>query len=225
MVDCEAIAMDSIQLSSLLTQVMDTQELERRALATRLQEDIGQALAALAVHLRVIERRCKDVESTAVIAESRTLLTTALHDLEGITTSLNPPALQTQGLGPALENYAQEFARQTHIGVELDFEVLPRLGAEVEINLFRVVQAAMEAIFHYAVASSISLVLRQADHAVVLLVEDDSPGCSPEITSSFRFLQIVQRVDALGGVCELAPEAPDGMRVRVIVPLPDTEAT
>jgi signal transduction histidine kinase len=211
--------MDTAQLSNMLSQLLVAQEAERRTISCELQEDVGQALAAIALNLRVLERDCSNTECIPLIGESRKLLATALHNLEQVAECLYPPAIESQGLGLALENYARKFSQLTQISVELDLEVFPRPSSEIEVSLFRIAQTAFENIYQNAFTGAIRLVLRQIDDRIYLLIEDSSQFHSPSTLSNWRLLYIIQRVEVLNGECDFSLSSEEGMQLKVIIPL------
>jgi len=211
---------ESARLSLLLTQALAAREEERRCITRRLQEDIGQSLVALAVQLRLAENLCSNQNCTTRIAEARGLLGDALHELERLTRTLYPPALENQGLGPALEVYVKDYAKSANIQVELVLEVLAtRPSPDVELALFRIAQEALENVHRHAYATAVRVTLWEEDGQVCLAVEDNGIGYSPEALSGWGFLRMSHRAEALGGYCEFSPTPGEGACIKVVVPL------
>ena len=207
------------QLSSLLNQVLEANDAERCDLSHRLQEDLGQTLAALAVHLRVAERSGND-SCKIHLTEARSLISDALGEVERMVLELYPPALEGQGFGPALEVYVQAFVQRTGIVVELDLEVItPRLPQDVELGLFRITQEALETACHHRLVTHVQIVLRQVDNQIVLLITDNGIGYSATVLSDWSFLRMTQRAEALGAKCAISVNAGRGARIDVTLNL------
>ncbi len=169
--------------------------------------------------LRVLERHCTDAEQARRIAESRNVVIEALHDLESLLLTLYPPALEEQGLGPALEVYVQEFSRTAQIHIETDLEILPeRLCSTVEIGLFRVAQDALEAICQHPMISWVQLLLRLRVGAIALIIQDDGPGFTLDELSGWNFVRMRRRAESLGADCSFST-SPEGSRIEIVVPL------
>ncbi|MBN2470633.1 MAG: hypothetical protein JXN59_07925 [Anaerolineae bacterium] len=206
-------------MAGLLTEVLAAHEEERREIRTVLQQDIGQILTAMTLHLRMVENICEGQECREQIAEVRTLAGDALRSIERLSRELYPPALQSQGLGAAVEVYAKDFAHLSHIRTELDFEVLTaRPALHVELALFRMVQAALDNIQRYGFASAVQIILRQLEDTLYLVIEDDGRSYTPELLSRWDFRRITHRAEALGGVVHV--ESLPGMSARLIIKLP-----
>ncbi len=204
-------------LSTVLAQALSDREEERQAITAVLREDVGQSLTALALFLRVAEDNCITPQCAKKIQDARNLLSDILKSVEQLTCRLTPPALENQGLGPALEVYAQEFAHAAGAQVELDLEVLPaRAIPEVELGLFRMVQEALESVNN---ASVVRIALRQVNDQLRLVIEDNGAGYWPEISSNWRVLWMTQRAKLLGGCCSVQNLAGQGSRVTVRMPM------
>lgn len=211
-------------ISSSLARMLAEQENERRAVVRILQEDVGQALAALAVRLRVAGNTVDQAQSAALIAEARGLAAEALHGIDRLVHCLYPPALEAQGLSAALEVYAQDYAKRAQIRVELDLEVLPyRLPAAVELALFRIAQYALENARMYAYASSVQIALRLIDAFVCMTVADDGAGYPPKASPEGRALNIIQRAELLGGQARFLTMPGQGTHLEVSIPLESEE--
>ena len=208
------------ELSGLLGQVLEAHDAERCALSHRLQEHTGQALAALAVQLRVLERHCDDADLARRIAETRAVVADALHDLESLLLSLYPPALEEQGLGPALEVFVQEYVQLTQIQVELDLEILPeRLPASLEVGLFRVVQDGLQAVCQQPMVGCVRIVLRQHAGHLSLILLADGAGASPDVLGDWNFVRMRRRAESLGAACTISMPPGGGSRIQVTLPL------
>ena len=204
-------------LSMLLVEALFAREEERQAITTVLREDVGQSLAALALYLRVLESNCKTQECAMKIQEARNLLSDILKSVEQLTRRLTPLALENQGLGPALEVYAQDFAQIAGSQVELDLEVLStRAVPEVELALFRIAQEALESVNN---ASVVRIALRRVKDQLCLAIEDNGTGYSPEMLLSWRVLWMTQRAKLLGGYCSVQNLAGQGSRVTIGMPM------
>nr|MBN1228990.1 hypothetical protein [Anaerolineae bacterium] len=209
----------SSELSALLAYALFAHDEEQHAILAVLQEDLGQTLTALTLHLRLAQTLCEDADCVTQITESRKLASAALKSIEGLVHDLQPPALHQQGLGPAAEVFAREYARTTQIHTEIDFEILPvRPTPQIELSLFRIVQEALQNVHQYSHAESVQIVLRQIEDTLCLIIADDGGGYAQELLSSWDFLRIFYRAEALGGTAHL--ESLSGNSTRLVVRLP-----
>lgn len=204
-------------LSSVLTQVLAAQEDERRMVIHALKENVGQELTALALNLRVLEKRCDQTPCLELIGEMRNIVSGVMREIDRVQRSLYPPALDSQGLIPAVEMYMQEFAHATQIRVELDAEVLPRrLPAAAEIALFRSVEDILEQMRQQVAVSEIRVRLRFIKEFAYLAIEIDG---ALSTRASWREELVNDRVSALGGCCAITPMAHSGTQYAIALPV------
>lgn len=207
------------EISLLLNEAFTAQENERRATLSVLQEDIGQTLTALAVHLRLAEKICESSECGMHLTEARGLVSSALQYIDRLAHDIVPPALQSQGLGPAVEVLARDYTHETQIRTEIDFEILPvRPKPEIEMALFRVIQESMQNIYQHRCAEFVRIIYRQINENLLVVIEDNGGDYAPELLSHWDFLRVMHRVEALAGVVSV--ERISGLTTRLVVKLP-----
>jgi signal transduction histidine kinase len=207
-------------LSELLTHILNTQEEDYRSIAIALQEDVGQTVAGLALHLRAAGNTCTDSQCTRSIKEALTLARDVMQNLDQLTRGLYPPALHNQGLCPALEVYAKDFAKLTSIPVELDLEVLDSPPPiTIRQALFRITQEALANVSRHACANFVRVTLRRVGTQLFMMIEDDGVGYSAEMNKCWGLLRMKHRAESLGGTCWFQSELGNGTRVKVMIPM------
>lgn len=190
--------------------VSDALEAERRRLAQRLQETLIDQINLLLAQLNVYQQTGA-AQSPAAFSVLVTLVRQLLqlaHDLE---TGLNPTALETLGLAPALEAYASQQRRSSGVNLTLSLaHQVPRLPPHLELALFRTTQEAVERAIIRGRASQIDLRLSHTERGIVYTLVDD--GLPPEDDA----LQAAgQRLAALGGQMTLAEGRSGGLVVTI----------
>jgi signal transduction histidine kinase len=85
--------------------------------------------------------------------------------------------LDDYGLVSALNWFSERFQTLTGLRVEVEgSEELERLGQEMEIGLFRIVQEALTNVARHAEATSVRIGLEPAPGGVTLSIRDDGKG-------------------------------------------------
>lgn len=106
---------------------------------------------------------------------------------------------------------------------------MDRLPAPVEIALFRIVQESLTNVHRHAHASTVTISVERAHHAITLRIQDDGCGIPAETlrqlqesagTGGVGLASMNERVRELRGV--LRVESNRGTIVRVTIPV-DTE--
>jgi hypothetical protein len=138
---------------------------------------------------------------------------------------LHPPLLDEVGLLSALSWYVEGLTKRS--GIETTLEVLPqdfpRLGAEVETAVFRIVQEALTNVFRHSEASKVRITMAQKDGVIVVGVRDDGKGIGKKIAEQqpdsvgVGIGGMKQRAKEFGGELRLTNAHP-GTLVELMIP-------
>ncbi|MCC6804885.1 MAG: sensor histidine kinase [Anaerolineae bacterium] len=208
----------------LLAQAVRAQEQERERISRELHDETGQALTALLVQLKVLERQ-RDPEALAAQAsELREIVVGTLDEVRRLARDLRPATLDDLGLVPTLEAHVKMFRRKTSLNVVFAADVLEdfRLPRDTELALYRVAQEALTNVARHAAATEVSVRLEQVGDLLSLSVVDNGRGFDPASAlrtaeSGVGLLGIRERVELIGGVLTLQSAAGQGTRLRVDV--------
>jgi signal transduction histidine kinase len=201
---------------------IEAQEAERARLARELHDEAGQALTALALHLRALE---EDVPTAALrerVAELRGQVGSATTALRELATRLRPSALRERGLAPAIEEHVERVRATSGIAIDVDLRGLEvNLPEMVQIGLFRVVQEALTNVVRHSGAATASVVATARDNRIRLVVDDDGRGFDTSAPSDHLGLAgIRERVELLGGRLRVESSPGGGTAVLVDLELP-----
>ena len=199
-------------------------EHERRRWARDLHDSTLQGLGGLRVLLSSAIHRGDAARLEGVVRESLGHLGGEIDNLHSIISDLRPPALDTLGLGPALEGLADRSTR-LH-GVRVDCEIAlgsgragVENGLELETTVFRVVQEALANIAKHAGTARARLEVRERGGELTVLVEDDGTGfdlTSPSEGLGLRGMR--ERVALAGGTLAVVSAPGRGTTVRAVLP-------
>jgi len=174
----------SRRLASLSRRLVSTQEKGRRDLSTALHDQTSPNLAAIDINLSLLGKlfpRERSPELTDLLDDTCALLRDTTMSIREICAELRPSLLDYAGLVPALEGYAQQFAKRTGTAVRVNCtNPAQRLTPDKESLLFRVVQEAMTNCAKHASATSIDVDLKHDDGATILTIADDGIGFNPD---------------------------------------------
>ncbi len=97
-----------------------------------------------------------------------------------------------------------------------------RFTPEIETNLYRIVQEALNNTHKHAKAKSVEVVLEKRGDLIVLLVEDNGKGFNPEATKNRRkgigLIGMKERAALVGGTLEIESVPGRGTTIFVRVP-------
>jgi signal transduction histidine kinase len=152
------------------------QEEERKHLSRELHDEVGQALAAINMHLGMLQRN-GTVDGRLLkkkIGDTLTLLAQTMETLHGFARELRPAMLDELGLLPALRSYLRNFAERT--GLRVSFAASPeaeRLNDEQKTVVYRVAQESLTNVAKHAHASRVTVRLRRLSRGLQLEIKDN----------------------------------------------------
>lgn len=214
------------QITDLLRRIIDTQEIERRRIARDLHDNLGQQLTGLRLNLDLLKETCgAQAEVCQRIEQTQEIAKRIEAEVDFIAWELRPAALDHLGLAAALDTFVQEWAKHYQMAAEFHstgFSDL-RLSAEIEINLYRIAQEALNNITKHAAASHAAVLLERRDQQGVLIIEDDGQGFDPSTATGgekgMGLLSMRERAEQVGGRLEIETTPGAGTAVYVRVPL------
>jgi signal transduction histidine kinase len=224
----ESLQKANCQLRQLSSDLLRSQDYERRRIARELHDSTAQLLAALSINLSRL--RGSELEPdlrSQVLSEAIDLAAACSAEIRTVTYLLHPPLLDEVGLTAALQAYAQGFNQRT--GIQVEIEIPPdfgRLGNDMETTLFRIVQEGLANVHKHS-GSRLAVIRLQRDAREVRLVLDDRGRGLPEASYTqakgfVRFgvgiMGMRERAEQLGGRLELSSNDA-GARLTVTLPM------
>jgi len=169
-------------LRDLSARLLRLQDDERRRIARELHDSVGQLLAGLSMNLSAVRTDIDRLTKTVTtLADSEALVQEMTKEVRTISHLLHPPLLDEAGLSSAVRWYTDGFAQRSQIKVDLDLPAdFGRFSPELETAIFRVVQECLTNIHRHSGSPTAKIRLRQFDSQVVVEVEDEGSGISPE---------------------------------------------
>ena len=211
---------------ALSRKLVHAQEDERRRLARDLHDHMGQQLTALRLQVETLRQRVHaDVPALALIEHTQAIALQMEADMDVLARELRPTLLDDVGLRVALEDYVRRWG--VRVGINTAFHSswpeYERMPADVETNLYRIVQEALNNAAKHAYASRADVLLDRRGSDIVLVVEDDGVGFDPVAKEqSDRGLGLVgmrERAKLIGGSLEIESACGHGTTVFVRAPL------
>jgi signal transduction histidine kinase len=195
------------------------EEAERRRWVRDLHDDTLQELAAAIVLLAAANEREPAVRGDA-ITSAMDILNRQIHALRRLISRMRPLPLDTLGLSAALEDLAQHARDTSGIDVHIHSEVLPRLPADAETSIYRIVQEALTNAIRHAGARRITIRARAGEQALDVTVRDDGAGAADgQFTAGYGLLGMRERAETLDAQLHITT-GPTGTQVHLRVPQP-----
>lgn len=216
------------QLARLSARLLNLQDEERRRIARDLHDSTAQDLSALEMNMSVLESLTGEGKARELAAETRAICRQVCRELRNISYLLHPPLLEEEGLAFAIRWFADGFTKRADIPVVLALQDdFPRLGAETETSLFRIVQEALSNIYRHSGASKAWITLQLgSDARGILEIRDNGSGLpegfSREKSAGVGLAGMQERMAQLGGTLDVITSA-YGVAVRCDLPIAEAQ--
>jgi signal transduction histidine kinase len=202
-----------VELQASRERIVTAGDAERRRLERNLHDGAQQRLVAIALQLRLLQRRVGGDPSTEeLVAAASDELALSLSELRELARGLHPAVLE-HGLAAALESLA---SRST-VATTVSYEAPNRLPEAVELAAYFVASEALANVGKYAQATKVSLRVWRAGRVASIEVADDGVGGADDAAGS-GLRGLADRVEALEG--RLRVVSPPGAGTVVTAELP-----
>ncbi len=215
---------------SLNKRLTEAEEIERLRISRYLHDTVAQNLSSALIDCNILldEYAGKYPEIMPRFEELSRTLRKSVEQIRHLSYDLRPPHFEKMGITHAIYSFCQEFREK--YGIEVDF-----LSAGVEetepdftlqINLYRIVQEALNNIRKHAGAKHVKVRLVASHPHIILRVEDDGEGF--QIPESFDELLsrkcmglqgMQERARLLGGEIQIQSQQGTGTKILVKVPI------
>ena len=214
----------AVRDKEMLQKLVAAQEGERKRIARDLHDELGQQLTALRLKLDAARKICGDAELCGEIDEMELIAKNIDHGVDFLAWELRPAALDDLGLVAVLDNYVKQWSNHSGVTAELRAVNLKRarFPSEIETNLYRIVQEALNNTHKHARAKSVEVVLEKRDGLIALLIEDDGAGFNlKNKKNSLKGIGLTgmkERAALIGGTLEIESAPRKGTTVFVRIP-------
>ena len=206
--------------------IQDHIEDERRSLARELHDELGQYVSAIKIFAQNITNRSKGKDND--IQESSISVTAAANQIydgmHNIIRKLRPGSLDNLGLKDTLKDLVASWQKQ-HKGLDIILIAdanLDNLGEAININVYRIIQEAMNNCLKHADATKVNILIEIKNKNLFLEFSDNGVGFNKSIlskTKQFGLVGIQERVNSLRGRFELITKKNKGTILKFYIPI------
>lgn len=216
------------QLRRISSELLQTQEKERRQIATEIHDRIGQALAVTKIQLGALQAMLDNPSHLAPVEEIRALITQTIQDTRTLTFELSPPVLYELGLQAALEWLAEKLQNQSGLSVRISSNRYEeQLDIDRRVFLFQSVRELLFNVIKHANATMVDVQMVKMKDNVEIHVSDD--GCGIDVANmdnpnktherGFGLFSIREQLRHYGGQLAFESEAGKGTQITIEMPL------
>lgn len=221
------------QQKIISSKIIENQEKEQNRIAKDVHDGIGQMLTGLKYNLESID--ISDIDKTAKkIEHLKELTSNIIKGVRTATFNLTPPELADHGIVPAITKLTTELTKLTGKNIVLynktDFN--QRLDSLAEINIYRIVQEAINNAIKYADSTHILVSISHSEEILSIVIDDNGKGFDPNKVKNIKngdggmgmtFMR--ERIKYINGRLFLNSEENKGTRVTLNIPLQELSIT
>ena len=205
------------KLRQLTIQLSKTEENQRRQIASRLHESVGQELFVAQLKLNALERSLNGAGDQRQIEEVRGQILKSLTEVKAITYDLSPPVLYDLGLKEAVLSLAKSFEARYRIPVKARFagDFQP-LDDEMKVIIFSVIKELMNNAMKHARADFVNILIDNTNDQLKVDIIDNGTGFDAGILDDgkyvgegFGLFDINEKINHLGGNVNTSVQPPD----------------
>jgi signal transduction histidine kinase len=223
LVHLEEVTAARLELRNLSARLVETQENERKNISRELHDAVGQSMSAVQFELHdlgVVLAPYPEPLRTRV-DRIRELVESSVAMVRNMALLLRPSMLDDLGLPAALEWQANQVSRSTGVKIKFVSAGIPdELPEEHKINIFRIVQEALNNVCRHARASSVEITLKADEGRISVMIRDDGRGFRKPRPSGLGLIGMHERAESLGGDLLVKSEPGQGTTIEVSLPLP-----
>lgn len=192
--------------------LLKVQEEERMRISRDLHDSVGQQLILL-----------KNQANASRDQEMVNNVSATLEEVRSITRNLHPVVLSRLGLTAALEEMIRKLDENTEVFFSTELENIDGIfDGDEELNLYRIIQEALNNIIKHANAVSAKLTIERQKHKVLISIQDNGKGFSLEneqqSSNSLGLKTLQERIAMLNGKLNIVSSG-TGTIISLVIPI------
>ena len=211
------------RLRQLSSELLLTEERERRKIAGDLHDYIGQPLAISKMKLDELASTLSAADTLGNVEQISRYIEMVIQSTRTLTFELSPPILYEFGLAAALKWLSEKFGWQ--YGLEIIFDAgnaeIP-METALRVMLFQAVRELLFNIIKHARSREAQITMTAEEDTVKIIIQDNGVGFNPEAVNvqlGFGLFSIKERMHHFGGRVEIDSAPGKGTQVCLVASL------
>jgi signal transduction histidine kinase len=219
----DALESSQLKLRDLSVHIHKVQEEEKKRISRELHDNFGQMLTSIKMNLELLNDKSKRPDE--LISDINKQLEDARKEIREISYRLRPRVLDDFGLAPALNTLCEDISAKSGIkGIFQSHNYSEKLNPEIETNIYRIVQEALNNIVKHSKASEFFVQLIKHEDKLTISIDDDGKGFNPSDNnkrskSGMGMISMSERAISLNGKFNISSAPLKGTEILVEIPL------
>lgn len=209
-------------LLDIINSSIDTQEIERKKIASFLHDNINSLLSSAGLHLNTFTAQ-NDIKSDE-IQKAKAILSEAHELLRDMSYDLVPSLLVRFGLIYALEDLCE---KNSNSAIQFEFSssisTSRRYVEKFEMKIYFIVSELFSNIIKHSDAKKARLSLVEKNNQFLLTIHDDGIGFRTQKlkdSEGFGLNRIRARIKKYKGTLTITSQENNGTKIKIQIPLP-----
>ena len=198
--------------------LIETQEAERKRIASELHDGLGQELVIIKNRAELGLQNGGENAATSQFEDISETASIMLDEVRSITNDLRPHLLDKLGLTKSIKAMIRKVSGV--IAVESSIDDIDGIFSEGdEINIYRIVQESLNNVVKHSNASDAIVRIKHPESGFSISVEDNGKGFDPETVSdgSFGLIGLRERSNLLGSKLKIDSRQSVGTTIKVVI--------
>jgi len=234
--DITDIKQAEIRIQTLTHDLIKAQETERERISRDLHDRVAQDLSTSRIICETLFDKQPDVSPEVLkkVTALSDMLQRTIKNIRDIAYDLRPPILDQLGLARAVFHYCEEFSETMGIPVDFHSAGIDQLdlNPDMEINLYRLIQEAMNNIRKHAEAALVKINMVASFPNILLRITDNGKGFDIQKHKNFELnpkcmglRSMKERVSLLSGTVDIQSKPGSGTRILIEIPVPEKKSS
>ena len=224
-----AVSQGAPDEGSVIQQVIEAQEEEKRRISRQIHDGPAQALSNFILKTEIVMRLFNSDQEKAreELENLKAAAGSTFGQVRDFIFDLRPMMLDDLGLIPTARRYTEAYKNKS--GLDINFVITGterRLANHIEVIAFRTIQTLIRNVREHAQATQVKVMLDMGDQKLRVTVDDNGKGFDVEALmeedlDKFGYTAMQDRISKVGGTFEIDSAAGEGTRITFTIPTGD----
>jgi signal transduction histidine kinase len=212
-------------LRRLASELVMTEERERKKISVALHDEVAQTLAAARMRIDLLRSMPGGDDARRALDEAQQLLVQAIRETRSLMTDISNPVLYDMGLQVAVQSLTEDVKARNGISFSSSFNgSLRTLDQDMQVMIFQLVKELVQNIVKHSEARKASIRIVEERDDIKVVVADDGLGFDAGnvgkvgLDGGFGLFSIRERVKSYNGRIKIDSVPGKGSEVTVMLP-------
>jgi len=207
---------------AILNSIIQTEEKERKHIASDLHDGIGPLLTTIKLYVHALIDSKEEEKSDDIRNKLSELVDEAITSISEISFNISPHILLNYGLVPAINSFIEKLQLTSKIDIQLTQSDITRFNEHQEIMLYRIFTELMNNTLKYAQATKVDISINNTEKGIEFFFSDNGIGFNTDKLgnkkTSMGIENFKRRISSFNGIFELHSQPNKGMSVKIVIP-------